>query len=215
MHSRPLSGPLSRFSALTVAALLLAFLLSAAPAGAISSPHKPFLSTRTLHHGMQFVPIVRILGPAAHRKGFFTVLAANGRTATVPDRFKTLVERRMKLDRLQPAALTDTVYGNCGSSYITLGLKSSGYPIHMTTGFRLILFAVYYDWLGGLNGPSYSYGYTSSGPLPDVNFWDGKHTSTNNESHGTWSGAISQASWAELDNGQFCYSGGPAVSGHL
>lgn len=213
MYPRPL-----RIGALiitTAASLVLALLFAAMPAGASSRSHAPSVVTKTLYGGMKIVPIVRILGSAAHKKGYFTVLAANGRMATVPNRFRAIVERRMKQDQLRPDSLSDRVYGNCGSSYITLGLKSSGYPIDMTTGFNLILPAVAYDWVGGISGPSYSYPYATSGNIPDENFWSGKHISASNEKHGTWSGAISQGSWAELDNGQFCYSGGPAVSGHL
>jgi hypothetical protein len=198
-----------------MASLTLALALSsAAPAGA-SSQTLP-LQAKVLNSGMVIVPVVKILGPTPHMNGYFTVLAANGKEAVVPDSLKSRVESRMKEERTHIEALKDTVYGNCGSSFIELANKSNGSPLHMLTGFTVILPAIDYSWHGGVSGPSnFKYTINFGGGLAFRTSWEGQHSTTNNWPHGTWSGAISQTSYADLDDGDICYSGGPAVSGHL
>lgn len=165
---------------------------------------------------MVIVPTVRILGATPHKKGYFTVLSANGKEAAVPDSLKSRVETRMKEGAISPSALKDTVHGNCGSSFIELANKGDGSPLHLLTGFTVILPAVDYSWHGGVSGPSsFKYTINFGGALAFDESWEGQHTTTNNWPHGTWSGAVSQASYADLDDGDICYSGGPAVSGHL
>jgi hypothetical protein len=196
----------------------LAFgLFTASSAGATSVTNP--LRVTTLSDGMVIVPTVKILGPAPNKDGYFTVLSANGKVATVPDSLKSRVESRMKAEAVGGAlsfALKDTVTGNCGSSFIELANKSNGAPLHMLTGFTVILPAVDYSWHGGVSGPSsFKYTINFGGVLALRTTWEGQHSTIANWPHGTWAGAISQTSYADLDDGDICYSGGPAVAGHL
>ena len=81
---------------------------------------------------MVIVPVVKILGPTAHMKGYFTVLAENGNEAVVPDFLKSRVELRMKQNLASPL-LKDTSYGNCGSSFINITTKSNGDMVQRIT----------------------------------------------------------------------------------
>lgn len=104
----------------------------------------------------------------------------------------------------------DTVYGNCGSSYITIGYYSDGYIYQMNTGFTVIGDVIQYDWNANISGPeSYVYHYHSAGTNGLDKTWHGQHHSTGHPS-GRWSaGVISDESWAMLWDGEICSSGGP------
>lgn len=207
--------------AICIATVLAGSLALAVPASASSArataESRPL--ARTLRHGMSFVPILRILGAAPGRPGYFRVLAANGREAIIPDSLKGAVSRRIEYNRRHPNSVTDTVYGNCGSSFITLTTKSNGDPITTLTGFTVIAPEVNYYWVSGRSGPSYPAYTTSWQSFTSSNSKTITWNSVGNYPHGTWSGATSTSSYVVFQDGsmegQICYSGGPAVSGHV
>jgi hypothetical protein len=222
------------------AAALMALALLAVPSAASAAPHGPAIkssaTTQTLRGGMTFVPVLRILGQTPGKPGYFTALMANGRRAVIPDVLKSRVQSGMKHDAAQPSiaeaaqpriarvpfvscgykCVYDTIYGNCGSSSITLTLKVGGHPIRTVTGFSVITVEVYYNWRAGRSGPHYAPTWKTWSGFSSSNVWNAIWDSVNNYSDGTWSGAVDPSnSWVILDNGQVCYSGGPAVSGYV
>jgi hypothetical protein len=221
---------LTIFATVSALAMLGLSAASATAAPAIKSSATTY--TSTLRGGMYFVPVLKILGQTPGKPGYFTAVMANGAQAIVPDVFESRVQGAMKYDALQPGTIhitplnstscgykcvTDNISGNCGSSDITLTIKVGGHPIRTITGFRVITPEVYYNWRAGRSGPSYApYWKTWSG-FSSSNVWNSPPwDSSSNYPDGTWSGAVDPYnSWVELDNGQFCYSGGPAASGYV
>lgn len=118
-----------------ITATVAAIAVPAAASVSTNGP-SPSIATRSLREafGMTAVPTVRILGATPHKPGNFTVLSANGEQAIVPDFLKSRVESHMKQDRVQPL-LKDTVYGDCGSSFINITTKSNGFMVFRSTGF--------------------------------------------------------------------------------
>jgi hypothetical protein len=102
------------------------------------------------------------------------------------------------------------VYGNCGSSSITVTEKPDGYPVAMHTGFTVVEPAIGYDWSATVTGPDYSYDYENGGFLDFDSSWEGAHQSTQNEAEGIYVAEVDPAaSDAVLWDGTVCYSGGP------
>lgn len=192
--------------AVATAALVTAS-LSASSAAASTMPAKVHKS------GMEFVPVIKILGATEHQKGYLTALLANGQKISFPRTYEGLVRNSIrKTEGLRPDALKNTVYGNCGSSYVELTNKSDGHPVHLETGFKVDDPAYYYAWTAPISGPGYSYTFQASGGLASRTSWTGKHTSADDYAHGTW--AASATGYA-LTSGGTCTSGGPSVIGHL
>jgi hypothetical protein len=110
---------------------------------------------------------------------------------------------------VSPDAVTqDTVYGNCGYSYIE-GEKSATHQIWLNSGFSITPApAVRYNWtieLEDKNGSSYQ---GSNGEIDSYSWSD------------TWSGLnqysysfddVLTSSSATLSNGEVCASGGPGI----
>jgi hypothetical protein len=216
----------------TVSALAMLGLSAASASAAPTIKSSATTYTVTLREGMTFVRVLKILGQTPGKPGYFTAVMANGQRATVPDVLKGRVLSAMKYDALQPGTIpitplnstscgykcvTDFIPGNCGSSDITLTIKVGGHPIRTITGFRVITPEVYYNWRAGRSGPNYAPFWKTWSGFSSSNVWNSPPwDSSSNYPDGTWSGAVDPYnSWAELDNGQFCYSGGPAASGYV
>jgi hypothetical protein len=201
-----------------IVATALATLAVAVPAAASASTHRSAAkppAIKTQQTGMTIVPVVRILGATPRKPGYFTVLAANGKEAIVPNSLKSRVESRMKQDLIHPLLYDESV-GDCGTSFINITTKSNGYMVFRATGFTVVLPAIYFSWSYGLQGPSYpAITFKFSDPLDFDSSWANRVSSAYNYPNGTWSGAVSQTSYADLDNGDICYSGGPAVRGYV
>lgn len=201
-----------------IVATALATLTVAIPAAASASAHgsaaKP-PTTRMQRIGMTVVPVVRILGATPRKPGYFTVLAANGKEAIVPDYLRSRVESRMMQERIQPFLYDESV-GNCGTSFINITTKSNGYMVFHSTGFTVGVPVVDFYWKYGVKGPSYpAKTFTFDGVLDFDYSWANRGKSTHDYPNGIWSGAVSRASYAVEDDGVICYSGGPAVSGYV
>ena len=114
----------------------------------------------------------------------------------------------------------NTVYGDCGSSYVSLYERSTGNPVRMATGFHVNRAATSYQWLGSIIGrgaaDSYAYGYSSSGDLFFRTSWNGGHVSHMDYPHGIYVATINpELSYAFLIDGSFCVSGGPVARRNL
>jgi hypothetical protein len=106
------------------------------------------------------------------------------------------------------------VTGNCGSSYIFVNHLSDGHPVHMDTGFDVNHLAIEYAWHAHIAGDShtgYDYDYHASGGLDFDAGWHGQHSSRKDYPRGYYGAGVytDGTSWALLDNGDFCISGGP------
>ena len=102
------------------------------------------------------------------------------------------------------------MYGNCGSSYITLTDKPNHYPVAMQTGFTVIAAAIGYSWSASVSGPDYAYEYESGGPLDFDSSWNGGYQSSENQAAGVYFAAVDPTvSIAVLWDGNVCFSGGP------
>lgn len=154
---------------------------------------------------MTYVPVVKVLGAAAHANGRVNVLLANGRKISILAADKSLVERRM-------AHPDTTVRGSCGLSYVNLKNKSNGDPVYMWTGFEVNHEAISYSWQVYIValGSSYEHTYNAGGGLDFDSTWEGTYTSSANPARGTYLAEVeSDNSYALLDTGDICVSGGP------
>jgi hypothetical protein len=117
-----------------------------------------------------------------------------------------------------PAGQTDgppknTVGGPCGTSYIYLTGSILQYEYY--TGFTVIAPAVEFGWSVNIVGPNF-YDRTGNwgGVLKSARSWRAPGTGEYDipvDDSGYYDGAVvSAASFAILDNGEVCYSGGPS-----
>lgn len=102
----------------------------------------------------------------------------------------------------------DTVYGDCGYSYIEAD-QTGPHTIWINSGFGLNGPAVAYQWtieLTDENGTSYQ---GDAGGLPGQarwnRFWDGLNQ------YGWSSQDVLTSSWAQKADGSICTSGGPGI----
>jgi hypothetical protein len=123
-----------------------------------------------------------------------TVRLSTGVTTTIPTADAALTLRAAKA--LQP---DNEVSGNCGDSYIYLGLKSNGKPLESDTGFIITLENVSsYVWQASYSGPnSFAFqGQTTGGAVligVEKNF---VFSSLQDGGHGAYRGAVSASSKA-------------------
>jgi hypothetical protein len=176
-----------------VAATVISTSLAAAPVQADE------LTTTQTAQNMVFANPVRIVNSMPDSSGDIEVQFSNGRVIPVPSKLSEAVRHRIDaLARtVQPF---NTVLGDCGTSYITLSDRSSGYPVHMDTGFTLSggRRAYSYEWsawIEGFSGSGYSYEYGASGDLSERTSWDGHHTSGKDYPSGAY-GAGVNAGWS-------------------
>jgi hypothetical protein len=165
---------------------------------------------------MTLVHVTKVVG-GRDSAGHVSVLLSNGKIISILAAHKGLVMRHAAATAVRFVA--NPVYGNCGYSYIYMNHKSNGQPVHMDTGFEVNHAAVEYSWSAheaGFSGSGYDYSYHASGNLNFRNGWHGQHASGNNYPHGVYAGSVNAgSSWALLDTGGVCFSGGPYESVYL
>lgn len=163
---------------------------------------------------MTKVRVTKLVTSTPDRAGNVKVQLANGKTVPIPAATKDRVMRRAAQQaKVHP---NGTVYGDCGSSYITLKEKSNRYPVAIRTGFKVVEAAVGYDWFATVEGPDYVHEYTSSGGLFFDSSWDGGYQSDQNEAEGFYFAEVDPgASDAVLWTGDVCFSGGPDDAAYL
>lgn len=195
-----------------ITASMVAASLAAMPAAGASS------AVTSIRTAMTLVPVIRVLGPTAGRSERVNILLASGETISIPAADESLVNRRMAEGAKGSTSPDATISGSCGSSNVYIYDKSNGHPIRMTTGFTVKHEAVSYSWevieLGLSSG--YDYTYTAGGGLDFDSSWSGGHTSTENPAHGTYyAHVVADDSYALLDTGDICTSGGPSAQKSL
>jgi len=209
--------------ALTVAAAAAA--ITGVASAAHASPQATAIAhqiarTSTATTSMSLIPVSKVTGRTPGRPGYVTLRLKNGKTISVQAKYKRLVQRRAAADAKKVTPYTNPVYGNCGYSYIYTNYKSNGEPVHMDTGFEVYDAAIEYAWhahIAGSSGTGYSYNYHASGGLDFDYGWHGQHSSSANYPTGTYAASVYSdgTSWALLDTGGVCYSGGPYDSSYL
>jgi hypothetical protein len=193
------------------AAALVALLMPGAPAGAATTTEST--APMTLVHA------ARLANPVPDSAGKVQVELTNGAVISIDAAHRDLVMSQANAD---PGTVTpdNRVGGNCGSSYIYVNERSDGHPVHMDTGFDVVRPAVEYAWHAHIAGDShtgYDYDYHASGGLANRTGWHGQHGSHKDYPRGTYAAGVytDGSSWALLNNGSVCYSGGPHDSRHL
>lgn len=179
----------------------------------------------TVHRGgMYYDPPVAILGSAAD--GDVRVLLSDGDKVSVPAADESLVMGAIQRDKSHGGLTADARYhhyedvvsGDCGSSFIEIADKRPGdHPLTMRTGFDVSIPADAYSWATdtrrstGFNKP-----WGAAGGLTDRTYWNGGFRTILDYRHGTYTGRVyGSKSWALLDTGVLCVSGGPVVKGYL
>ncbi|MFI5660018.1 hypothetical protein [Streptomyces sp. NPDC051684] len=172
---------------------------------------------RTAKATMREIPVEKLVTRTPDSKGNLKVLLDNGKTVRIPASAKDRIAKALAAHGADGDVSTKgTVYGNCGSSYVTLHQKSNGYPVRMRTGFDLKQPAVAYTWVVALTGPGFADDYESAGGLALQRSWDGEYNSDNDESEGWYFASVAPvASNAVLWNGNVCTSGGPTELEYL
>lgn len=206
---RILAALIATLAATAASMLLTVSASSAATTSASPAPasHSEHLVKKTA--AMQKVRVTKLISNRPDKAGRVKVQLANGAIVPIPQ----ATEKKVMSRAAQQAAAAHpdgTVYGNCGSSYITLSEKPNGYPVAMRTGFTVVAPAIGYDWSASISGPDYFYNYESGGFLAFDSSWNGGHQSSANEAEGFYFAAVDPAgSDAVLWDGTVCYSGGP------
>ena len=206
------------------AAAIISTALPASAATTHTTAAQP--STTVQRGGMYYDPPVAILGKATN--GQVGVLLTDGDKISVPVADESLILKAIHGGSLHggmAAAATyhhykDTVYGDCGSSFIEIADKSRSntHPIKMTTGFHVNTPAVSYSWSTDTwrNAGGFKKAWNASGGLLFRKDWSGGFTTILNYRHGNYTGLVyAGVSSAVLDNGDVCVSGGPIVHGYL
>jgi hypothetical protein len=217
MRTPQLRRPLTVVIAtLTATAASILFTVSAASAATGSS--RPELTHQPNHlvkktAAMKKVRVVRLISGKPDQAGQVKVQLANGSIVPIPQAAEKKVMSRAAQEAAQPDG---TVYGNCGSSYITLMEKPDGYPVAMQTGFTVVEPAIGYDWSASVTGPDYSFNYESSGGLFFDSSWNGGYQSSQDQATGIYLAEVDPAgSDAILLDGTVCVSGGPVDAEYL
>jgi hypothetical protein len=106
--------------------------------------------------------------------------------------------------------VTGTVYGNCGSSYVTLTALGNR-KVLIETGFNVIAPAYDYSWtVHVIDNYGASNKYWGSALNPPRPSWLGTNLFTSSGTGYMWAGVTSGV--ALLTNGWVCYSGNPSIS---
>ncbi len=198
---------------------LLVGLLAGAPAAFATNATDPGPTVVTAQ--MTTAHPVRVVDDTPDADGNIQVELDNGAVVTAPSAYADLITDRAG-DTAGLAGTVSpftTIWGACGSSHVEMNYKSNGEPVHMDTGFTVTTPAISYTWnvlIEGSSGTGYTYNYHASGGLASRTTWAGQHSSSADYPTGTYSAAVNPAgSYALLNNGDFCYSGGPATAAYL
>lgn len=209
-----------RTSLASVAALALAASMLTMGTAQAQPPQRSVAHSVTSHSTMYSTWVVKVLS-APDSNNQIRVQLSNGVDISIPASQESLVQQYAATvaapkDRVSP---DDTVFGDCGNSSVEIVYKSNGEPVRMKTGFSVIHEAIYYAWHveeAGSSGTGYAYNYHASGSLDFDSNWDGSHNSGDNYPTGTYAASVDgPGSWAQLDNGDICFSGGPHDSRQL
>lgn len=194
--------------AATAASVLLAVPASSAASTSAPAPasHSNRLVKKTAP--MQKVRVTRLVSSKPDKAGRVRVQLANGAIVSIPRADEKKVMSRAAQEAVHPNGV---VYGDCGSSYITLSEKPDGNPVAMRTGFTVYTWAIEYSWSASVTGPGgYSYDYESGGSLNFDTKWDGGYQSSQDQAEGIYSAAVAPfGSVALLWDYDICFSGGP------
>ena len=208
---RMLTALIATLAATAVGVLLT---MSASSAATTSTPvppsHSSYIVKKTV--AMQEVRVTKLISSTPDKAGQDKVQLANGATVPIPQATAKKVMSKAAQEAAHPDGI---VYGNCGSSYITLTDKPNHYPVAMQTGFTVIAAAIGYSWSASVSGPDYAYEYESGGPLDFDSSWNGGYQSSENQAAGVYFAAVDPTvSIAVLWDGNVCFSGGPVQRGN-
>ena len=217
MRTPRLRRPLTAVIA-TLTATAVSMLLTVSASSAATGSSTPVLARQSNHlvkktAPMRKVRVTKLISNTPDKAGRVRVQLANGAIIPIPQ----TAEKKVMSRAAQEAAHPDgTVYGNCGSSFITLTEKSNHYPVAMQTGFTVVEPAIAYDWSASVTGPDYSFDYESSGGLFFDSSWAGGYQSSQNQAEGIYLAEVDPAaSDAVLFDGTVCFSGGPVDAEYL
>jgi len=148
-----------------------------------------------------------VTGVVSKGSSFSVVRLATGETIDLPNGDVNSALAAAASSSKNP---NNTVIGDCGYSWMYLTDKSNGYPLSANTGFYVWpLSANYYFWQTFYSGPGATMTAQNSSKLNNINKFTLTITTSNNPSHGTWQGWVSQNnSYAQLTDGSICTSGG-------
>lgn len=197
--------------ALTAAAALLAVgatALVAAPAASATPAANAASGAKNTTVPMHIVRVTGLVTTVPDAAGKVRVRLANGAVIAIPAAEKDRVMARAA----QEAGVTPNgvVNGDCGSSNVFVQEKSDDHPVHMTTGFTVDLPAIAYTWQVTISSPDFDHVFQQSGFLAFRTSWTGTYDSTDDNPEETYSAVVSSdQSFAELFDGDICFSGGP------
>ncbi|CAM5538805.1 hypothetical protein [Leifsonia shinshuensis] len=145
----------------------------------------------------------------AQKDGFQLVTGADGITRSVP---VTAAAKAATGGKSAEVASPDgTVSGDCGISSLAIS-KSTTEDIREVTSYRVDLVALSQHWIVDAISPEGSYEHNFSG-LNDSTTWTGidNDVYVYSSEHGVIA-HVESGSFAELFDGEICYSGGPTSS---
>lgn len=210
-------------AAVVAAAAVCATTLPASAATQAAAPGSgPVSALRQI--GMSYDPPTAVLGGAA--SGHVLVRLADGEKISVPAAEKAVIMQAIARGKSDPTIASaasyhrhkDTVRGDCGYSWIQIADKKPGnHPLTMKTGFHVNKPAISYSWATDtFNHTGFKKPWGAAGTLADRSAWAGGFRTIRNYRHGDYVGLVYAAkSWAVLNNGDVCVSGGPVASGYL
>jgi len=204
---------ISSFVRRTAAVGAVAIALSAAAAGqAHASAHRTPPVTHFLEKQGMYVGGFDAAVAKAH--GYKIVTYANGDQQAVPVNSKSglpkgplLVKASARKGGVSPDNSSgDTVYGDCGYSWIA-GEQTGTHQIELSSGFGVDDAAVEYSWTVQLSDENGTSTHHASGTLALDSSWSDEWTGLNQYDYSIDEALTS--SYAIMDDGSVCYSGGP------
>lgn len=201
--------PTALIAMLAATALGMLLIVPASSAATSSAPVLASHSTHTVKKtaAMQKVRVTRLISKTPDKAGDVKVQLANGEIIPIPQAAEKKVMSRAAQQSADPDG---TVFGNCGSSFITLTEKPNRFPVAMQTGFTVVAPAIAYEWSATVTGPDFIQQFESSGGLFFDSSWEGGFDSSENQAQGIYIAVVdSAASDAVLFDGSVCVSGGP------
>lgn len=143
----------------------------------------------------------------AKANGYKIVTLPDGTQESVP---VTAAAKKAEQDIITPFT---TVPGDCGTSSVVI-LDDGNAGAAVSTGFHLVRGAISYGWTVNVTGPGGGYTKNFGGVLANTPRWTGSFR-WSVPVRGTYIAAVTKASWALLNNGTVCTSGGPIDSEYI